>query len=71
MQQKSIDENVGVEDFNKKVFQRAMELIYYCKKINISNVTDLHRYSSIKKKYNEILEKLHNMLNILRNFTDA
>jgi hypothetical protein len=54
MQRRSLDSNIGIDDFNKKVFTKSMELIFNCKKISIDQLSSGHLSSSIKKKYNSI-----------------
>lgn len=43
MQKKSLDANIGVDDYNKKFFNKSLELITNCKKIPINQVSNLHR----------------------------
>lgn len=54
MQKKSLDSNIGIDDYNKKVFTKSMELFFNCSKIPIDQVSALHKHDSIKKKYNAI-----------------
>jgi hypothetical protein len=39
MHKKNIDECLAIEDYNKKIFNKSMELIYHCKKINTNTLT--------------------------------
>jgi len=71
MQRRSLDSNIGIEDFNKKVFTKSMELFINCKKISIDHLSAYHSNPAIKSKYNAIDDKLQSMLKMLRNFTDA
>lgn len=71
MQKKSLEANIGVDDYNKKIFNKSIELITNCRKIPINQVSNLHRNQTIKKKYIAIEDKLHSILKILRNFTEA
>ena len=39
MNRKTLDENVGVDQFNKKLFAASMEMIGKCKKIPVGLVS--------------------------------
>lgn len=43
MQKKSLDVNIGIDDYNKKVFAKSMELFFNCKKIPIDQVSAMHK----------------------------
>ena len=51
MNRKSVDETVGVEHFNNKLFEKSAELIGKCKKIPLGEVSEHYKNDTIKKKY--------------------
>ena len=53
MQKKSLDSTTGIEEFNKKVFAKSIELISSVKKIPITDISS-SRNDNIRKKCNAV-----------------
>lgn len=71
MHKKSLDENLGAEQFNKKLFTQSMQMVAKCKKVPVGLVSDHHKNEKVKARYIAIESKLNNIMKMLGRFTQA